>query len=69
MLKWQNYSVGGKKGEFPLMQRASCQSISCRRLFCFYHMCCVVHVQDTPRAKIAAGAQNISEHMLKHVYN
>lgn len=69
MLKWQNYSVGGKRGEFPLMQRVSCQNISCRRLFCFYHMCCVVHFQGTPRAKIAAGAQNISEHMLEHVYN
>lgn len=40
-LKWQNYLVGGKRSGFPLMLRDSCQDVSCCRLFCFYHMCCV----------------------------
>lgn len=61
-LKWQNYSVGG-------VERATRQDVSCCRLFCFYHMCCVVHFQDPPSAKITAGAQNLSEHMLEHLYN
>lgn len=33
--------MGGKRSGFPLMLRDSCQDVSCCRLFCFYHMCCV----------------------------
>lgn len=36
---------------------------------CFAFTICVVYFQDAPRARIAAGAQNLSEHMLQRVYN
>lgn len=54
---------------FPLMQRDYRQDVSCCRLFCFYHMCSVIHFRDPSRAKIADEAQNLSEHLLEHVYN
>lgn len=36
---------------------------------CFAFTICVVYFQEAPRAKMAAGAQNLSEDMLQHVNN
>jgi len=60
-LKQQNYSVGGKRSALSfLMQRVSCQSVSCCRRFCCCHIRVAWFIFKTQQtAKIAAGAHGL----------